>query len=194
VTPTVAKAVWVLLTVAWYLIRLPYERRARRTPVRHTARDAREWLLLAISFTGLGILPFLYVATGFPKAANYTFNPAQAWCGVAAAVAALAFFYLSHRALGRNWSVSLDVRETHKLVTQGVYARIRHPMYTAFWLWALAQALLLPNWIAGLSGLAGFGTLYAFRVGREEKLMLDTFGGEYQAYMERTSRLLPRLH
>jgi protein-S-isoprenylcysteine O-methyltransferase Ste14 len=102
-------------------------------------------------------------------------------------------FYLSHRELGRNWSISLDLRETHKLVTDGVYARVRHPMYTAFWLWALAQALLLPNWVAGLSGLVGFGTLYAFRVGREEKLMLDAFGNEYRAYMARTARLVPRL-
>ena len=45
------------------------------------------------------------------------------------------------------------------LVTEGIYGRVRHPMYTAFWLWAVAQALLLPNWIAGFSGLIGFGTL-----------------------------------
>ena len=49
-------------------------------------------------------------------------------------------------------------------------------MYTAFWLWAVAQALLLPNWIAGLSGLVGFGTLYFMRIEKEERLMLETFG------------------
>jgi hypothetical protein len=65
------------------------------------------------------------------------------------------------------------MREDHKLITNGVYARIRHPMYTAFWLWAIAQALLLPNWIAGLSGLIGFGTLYLLRVGPEEEMMLE---------------------
>jgi len=150
-------------------------------------------MLLAVSLAGLGVVPFLYLATGFPVSADYRFRPLQGWFGAAAALAALTMFYLSHRELGRNWSISLDVRETHKLVTDGVYARIRHPMYTAFWLWALAQALLLPNWIAGLSGLVGFGTLYAFRVGREEKLMLDAFGDEYRAYMARTARLVPRL-
>ena len=192
-TAFVAKSIWVLLTVAWYVIRRPHVRRARKTPVRHSARDRREWMLLAISFAGLGILPFLYVATGFPISADYPFRPLQGWFGAAVALAALTMFYLTHRALGRNWSISLDVRETHKLVTDGVYARVRHPMYAAFWLWALAQALLLPNWIAGLSGLVGFGTLYAFRVGREEKLMMDAFGNEYRAYMARTARLVPRL-
>lgn len=193
-TPAIAKAIWVLLAVGWYVIRIPHERRARKTPVRRSDRGPREWLLLGVSFAGLGLLPFLYVATGFPKVADYPFRPVQAWLGAAAAVAALVMFRLTHKALGRNWSVSLDVRETHKLVTHGVYARVRHPMYTAFWLWAAAQALLLPNWVAGLAGLVGFGTLYVFRIGREERLMLDAFGDEYRAYMGRTARLVPWLY
>jgi len=190
-TAAVAKAIWVALAVGWYVIRIPHQRRARRTPVERSERGTTEWVLLAISFTGLGTLPFLYVATGFPKPANYPFHALQGWLGAALAVAALWLFHATHGALGRNWSVSLDIRATHTLVTEGVYARVRHPMYTAFWLWALAQALLLPNWVAGLSGLLGFGTLYAFRVGREEKLMLESFGDEYRSYMSRTSRLVP---
>jgi protein-S-isoprenylcysteine O-methyltransferase Ste14 len=192
VTPLVAKAVFVLLAVGWYVIRFPYARRSRRTPVARSARGPREIALLLISLTGLGIVPFVYVASGFPRFADYTFRPVQAWLGLAAAVAALTMFHLTHRALGRNWSVTLEVRESHKLITEGVYARIRHPMYTAFWLWAVAQALLLPNWVAGLSGLVGFGTLYFLRVGQEEQLMIEAFGDTYRAYMERTARLIPR--
>src|SRR5262249_44744690 len=91
-------------------------------------------------------------------------------------------------------SVTLEVREQHALVTNGVYSRVRHPMYSAFWLWALAQALLLPNWIAGPAGLIGFGTLFFLRVGREEALMIETFGDEYRRYMARTSRVLPGIY
>jgi protein-S-isoprenylcysteine O-methyltransferase Ste14 len=194
VTSAVAKAVFVLLAVGWYVIRFPYARRSRRTPVARSARGAREIALLLISLSGLGILPLVYVATGFPQFADYTFRPAQAWLGAAVALASLTMFHLTHRALGRNWSVTLEVRESHKLVTEGVYGRVRHPMYTAFWLWAVAQALLLPNWAAGLSGLLGFGTLYFFRVGQEERLMIEAFGDAYRAYMERTTRLIPWLH
>jgi protein-S-isoprenylcysteine O-methyltransferase Ste14 len=55
----------------------------------------------------------------------------------------------------------------------------------------IAQALLLPNYVAGLAGLIGFGLLYFIRVGREEQMMLDTFGAEYRDYMARTKKLIP---
>jgi protein-S-isoprenylcysteine O-methyltransferase Ste14 len=67
-------------------------------------------------------------------------------------------------------------------------------MYTAFWLWALAQALLLPNWIAGFAGIIGFGTLYFGRIAREEQMMLDSFGDEYRAYMQRTYCIIPYVY
>jgi protein-S-isoprenylcysteine O-methyltransferase Ste14 len=193
-TLTIAKAIYVCLAVGWYALRYPHARRARKTPVVRSSRGAREIALLVISLTGLGILPMIYVATGFPAFADYPFRPLQAWLGLAVAIGALAMFFATHRALGRNWSVSLDVRKGHKLITDGVYRRLRHPMYTAFWLWAVAQALLLPNGVAGFSGLVGFGILYFLRVGQEEQMMLDTFGDDYRDYMARTKRVIPGLY
>jgi protein-S-isoprenylcysteine O-methyltransferase Ste14 len=193
-TPAISKAIYVLMAVSWYVIRFPYARRARRTPVASSRRGVREIALLLISLTGLGILPFVYVATGFPKAAEYPFQPALAGLGLVAGAASLSMFAATHRALGRFWSVSLDLREGHKLATQGVYRHVRHPMYTAFWLWAVAQALLLPNWVAGLSGLVGFGLLYFLRVGREEQMMIEAFGDDYRSYMARTKRLIPGIY
>ncbi|MGY3133309.1 protein-S-isoprenylcysteine O-methyltransferase Ste14 [Bradyrhizobium sp. USDA 4501] len=192
-TPGIAKLVFVMMAVGWYLIRYRHARRARREKVARSARGSRENTLLLISLTGLGIVPLVYIATAMPHFASYAFRPAQAWLGVFVAVAALVMFRLTHRALGRNWSLSLDVRENHRLITDGIYRTVRHPMYTAFWLWAAAQALLLPNWVAGFAGLIGFGTLFFGRVAREEQMMLEAFGDEYREYMARTGRLLPRL-
>ncbi len=188
-----AKIIWLLMAGGWYALRIPHVRRSRKTPIARDAMGLPEKLRLSVSLTGLGIIPLIYVLTGFPAFANRPFSALPALAGTVVAVAALVMFHLTHKALGRNWSVSLQMRESHKLVTEGVYARIRHPMYSAFWLWAIAQALLLPNWFAGFSGLAGFGALYLLRVGDEEQMMLDTFGEEYRAYMERTGRLWPRL-
>ena len=59
---------------------------------------------------------------------------------------------------------------------------------------ALAQALLLPNWIAGLSGFVGFGILFFGRVGREEEMMMQGFGEEYRTYMAHTARVVPWIY
>ena len=74
-----------------------------------------------------------------------------------------------------------------------VYRVLRHPMYASQLLWCVAQALLLHNWIAGLAGFVAFLPFYLVCVPREERMMLDHFGDRYQAYCERTGRIVPRL-
>ncbi len=193
-TKDMAAAVFVTGAVAWFLIRYPHQRRARRVAIVRDARGLREWALLAVAAMGLGVLPGIYLATGFPRFAQYQFLPALGWLGTIVFALALWLFHRSHRDLGANWSVTLQVREDHRLVTGGIYARLRHPMYAAFWLWAIAQALLVPNAVAGPAGLVGFGILFALRVGEEERLMLATFGEDYRAYMARTARLVPGIY
>ena len=112
---------------------------------------------------------------------------------LAGAVFALALwiFWSAHRELGRNFSPTLVVREKHTLVTQGIYGYMRHPMYTAFWLWVIAQALLLQNWLVAICGFAGWGILFFGRIGQEEAMMRETFGEQYDAFARRTKRLVP---
>ncbi|MBP0614681.1 protein-S-isoprenylcysteine O-methyltransferase [Jiella mangrovi] len=190
----IGKICWVLMVVGWYAIRYPFERRAKRGRVKKTSRGRAETIRMLISLSGLGIVPGIFVATGFPRFATYDPSPILTGLGIAAMIAALVLFRLTHKALGKMWSVSLDIREKHRLVTSGIYRRVRHPMYTAFWTMALAQALLLPNLVAGLAGLVGFGTLYFLRVGPEEAMMEETFGQDYRDYRARTARLIPGVH
>ena len=190
-TALAGKLAWVLLVSAWYAIRYPFERRAKRAATEASARDGAEWFRMTIASIGLGALPILYVASGWPKSASYSQSPVQFAAGLVAAALALLLFRRTHVALGKFWSVSLDIRDGHRLVTEGIYARLRHPMYTAFWLMALAQALLLPNYIAGPAGLIGFGFLFFSRIGPEEKMMEGKFGNEYTQYRSRTDRIIP---
>jgi protein-S-isoprenylcysteine O-methyltransferase Ste14 len=139
-------------------------------------------------------VPCVYLAIHFPRFADYPLVPVVSYLGIAVYAVCLWLFYRTHHDLGHNWSVSLDLRERHTLVTTGVYAMVRHPMYTGFWLMALAQVLLLPNWIAGPAGLVGFGILFFGRVGREEEMMMAAFGEEYRAYMHCTRRVIPWIY
>ena len=155
--------------------------------------DAAEYVLLVFVMIGSLLLPVLYLFTPLLNFANYSIPAWALWAGVIVLVAALWLFRRSHADLGRNWSPTLEIRSEHQLVTHGVYRSIRHPMYTAIFLFSIAQALLLNNWLAGFAALVTFIPLYIVRRPREERMMIDRFGEEYEAYMRRTGRLLPRL-
>ena len=190
----VGQIVWVLGIVAWYVIRYPFERRARRVRVVSNNRSRSETVGLVSALVGLAIVPGFYVATGIPKTADY---PAKAWAvalGTIIFSSALWVFRRSHKELGRNWSITLEIREQHKLVCTGPYALVRHPMYTSFLLMGLGQAFLLSNWVVGLAGLIGFAVLFFLRVDKEESMMLENFGSQYRSYMEKTKRIIPYLY
>ena len=180
--------------VGWFILRYPFERRARRVRVSVDEMKLADRIRLTVSSAGLGIVPLIYVVAGDPAFASYQPSAVRFALGVVVAAAALVMFRLTHKALGRMWSVSLQLKQDHKLITTGIYTRLRHPMYTAFWLMALAQALLLPNWIAGAAGFVGFGFLFFSRVGPEERLMEQAFGDEYRDYKARTKRIIPFIY
>ena len=62
---------------------------------------------------------------------------------------------------------------------------------SALLLYSVGQALVIPNWVAGLSNVIAFAVLFALRVGPEERMMAAQFGDEYAAYSARTKRLVP---
>ncbi len=190
------KTLYFVGMLAEMAIRVPHERQRRRTTMAVDRMDWSERLLLGLMFIGMFLVTAVYALTSRFDRAGYRLPPAVRGPagGVGAAILALAvwLFWRSHADLGRNWSPSLQLREGHGLVTGGVYRSVRHPMYASMWLWGVAQALLLQNWIAGWASLALFLPLYLLRVPREERIMLDEFGGEYRAYMNRTDRIIPR--
>lgn len=149
-------------------------------------------ILLISAFVGINFIPLIYIFTPFLSFADYRL---PLWVGVLGGFIwffGIWLFYLSHRDLGANWSPKLEIQKDHQLISEGIYKYIRHPMYAAIWLMVIAQALLLQNFVAGLSGLVTFGFLYSTRISREESLMIKTFGDEYRDYSNRTGRLFPK--
>lgn len=179
-------------------IRHVYGKRAAGTEKTVRRMGRLEIALLAVVMLGSLLLPALYLTSSWLSLtwlsfADYELPVETFWLGSLVMVAALWLFWRSHQHLGANWSISLETRRDHVLITHGVYRWIRHPMYASIWSWSLAQALLLENWLAGWSALVTFAPLYFVRTPREERLMCDVFGEDYQRYMRRTGRLLPRL-
>ncbi len=191
---TWGKIFWFIGLVTWLAIRYRPNRTSRKNKIASTARSPVETFSMVISFTGLGIIPLIWISTGEISAFNHSTSWLLVAIGAALFLWSLYLFRITHKALGAMWSVSLDLREDHKLVTSGIYEKVRHPMYSAFWLWAVAAPFLLANWVAGLSGIVGFCTLYLLRVRREERMMEDEFGQQYRDYSQRTKRIIPYIY
>ncbi|TXT28096.1 MAG: isoprenylcysteine carboxyl methyltransferase [Planctomycetota bacterium] len=185
--------VFLIGFVAYMGIRAVFERRTRGTAKTVRRVDTSERILLVMVISTSLLLPALYLFTPLLSFADYRLPTFVPWCGVVAMGAALWLFWRSHADLGLNWSVTLELRKDHQLVTQGIYRSIRHPMYASIWLFSLAQGLLLENWLAGWSVLVAFAVMYFVRTPREEQMMCEFFGDEYRDYMQQTGRLVPRL-
>ena len=155
--------------------------------------DAQERALLVLVGLGSVLLPAVYLLTSWLSFADYRLPVLIPSCGAAIVTAALWLFWRSHVDLGKNWSVSLEVRKGHELIRRGVYASVRHPMYAAILVWDIGQGLLLENWLAGWSALVTFAVMCVLRVPREEEMMCAYFGEAYREYMRETGRILPRV-
>ncbi len=114
------------------------------------------------------------------------------WTGFALGVVSVIFWTWTQVTLDTQWSAQLQLTKNHHLVTTGPYAYIRHPLYTAMFGWCVALSLLTANWIfiaVCVLSIAGL----VWRVPKEEQMMVEAFGEEYIAYMQRTARFFPRL-
>ena len=100
---------------------------------------------------------------------------------------------LARQELARNWSPLAGTSVEQSLIKSGIYAHIRHPIYTSGILISLGLALVTSS----LGGLALFilaVIAFVVRINAEEKALLAKFGVEYQEYAQKTGALLPKLH
>ena len=195
-SPWLAKAMILASSLAMVVIRAPHGQRSMRVKVIKSRRGTLEALLLTLAWVAFFVpifwaLPTFWGGSPILAEADYPLRPVVFAAGVVALVTGLWLFARSHADLGTNWSLTLEVRENHHLVTHGVYQSVRHPMYLALVVYGIGQALAVPNWIVGPSYLVAMVLLFALRLGPEERLMEDEFGESYRDYVKRTKRLIP---
>jgi protein-S-isoprenylcysteine O-methyltransferase Ste14 len=188
--PWFAKAIILASTTVMMIIRAPHGQRSRGVKVVRSRRGTLEAVLLTLAGVAF-FVPLVWVVTPVFAFADHPLRPVPLLAGSVCLAVGLWLFARSHADLGTNWSITLEVREKHQLVTQGIYRALRHPMYSALLLYSLGQALVVSNWIAGPSYAVAMSLLFAFRLGPEERMMLDEFGKDYEAYRARTKRLVP---
>ncbi len=113
------------------------------------------------------------------------------WGGVGLGLLECGFLYWTLHHLGSNFTDTVVTRAEATLVTSGPYGWVRHPLYVTILLLLLSASLITANWFIGLLGVFFFA-FFALRAPLEEQKLLERFGDEYRAYVERTGKFLPR--
>jgi protein-S-isoprenylcysteine O-methyltransferase Ste14 len=97
------------------------------------------------------------------------------------------------RTLGRQWALNARLLEDHALVTEGPFARMRHPIYSGMLGMLIATgAVFAEAWGLGF-GAAFFAAGLAVRIRAEEKLLAAKFGPPFEEYRRAVPAILPSL-
>jgi protein-S-isoprenylcysteine O-methyltransferase Ste14 len=110
-------------------------------------------------------------------ARQVAWTPMKLVGGVTAAVG-VAMLIVARLQLGASFSVRAKAK---KLVTTGVYSRIRNPIYVFGELFILGLSIVLGNWLLLLVGVA-LVPMQVARARREEQVLREAFGEEYVRY------------
>lgn len=186
-------AIYFVALVIETVIRAPLNKKRQQEKMSEQRFTDQEKVLLGLLALGGLVAPIIYAATDWLDFANYTLPAWAGWLGILLIAGAIFIFWRAHADLGLNWSPTLEIREKHELITRGIYGVIRHPMYASQWLLVIAQPLLLHNWIAGFLNLLVFIPFYFLRVKAEEQLMIERFGDQYRAYMQKVGAVFPKM-
>ena len=127
----------------------------------------------------------------WPLVSEQTFFRSEliAWIGTLCCAVGLIFFFFSLLSFGKSFRVGIDEEQPDKLVTTGVFAFSRNPIYMAFGIILLGQFLIFPNWIIFVYFALGIW-LFHRQILREETFLKNHYGKEYSVYCSRVHRYI----
>jgi len=102
--------------IVYVAIRGVYDKRTKGLEKSTRRMDGVERILLLFVFLGSMVIPVLYLLTPLLSFADYEPTRIAPWCGAFLMVPALWLFWRSHRDLGLNWSITLELRKEHQLI------------------------------------------------------------------------------
>jgi len=125
----------------------------------------------------------------FPTVSTQEFFHSEviSWIGVFFCLAGLLLLLWSLFSFGQSFRVGIDKEHPDKLITSGVFAFSRNPIYVAFAIILLGQFLIFSNWIL-LVYIGAAIWLFHRQVLREEDYLNNHYGMEYSEYCNRVRR------
>jgi protein-S-isoprenylcysteine O-methyltransferase Ste14 len=185
----------IVIGLSWAVhfgVRLYFQQKVKGIGGYVRVNERRERFLFRLFALGHFVVP-LYFVTPWIDFAHLPLPEWLRWLGAGLTCFGIGLFAWAHQALGRNWTAIPALSRTHDLVFRGPYRRVRHPMYSAFFLIGAGYLLASANWMIGVAYLGTLSAMYLARVSVEEEMMLARSGDRYRQYMQKTDRLWPRI-
>lgn len=187
--PGYLAALTIVLLFGMVLTRVLLMKRAGIEAMKFGQTDKTDFLILPF------VLFYFYTvfaaAFGLPTLSTQRFFDVEviSWLGVFFCAAGLLMMLWSLLSFGESFRVGIDTQQPDKLVTSGVFAVSRNPIYVAFISVLLAQFLIFPNWVPLLYLIAGVWLIHR-QVLREEEYLKQHYGAEYTEYCAHVRRYL----
>ena len=124
---------------------------------------------------------------------NYTMKSPMIVLGGLIFIVGLVIRVVALLNLRLNYSSTLRIREGHQLITHGIYKYVRHPVYTGTLLSCLGLPIFGTSPLGFLFVLMGI-PLFIYRIGAEEKMLIEKFGEDYVEYTKATWKLFPYVY
>lgn len=186
-------ALWLVFLAA-HVAREIAAARKSSDPVERAAYRA---LLGRMAWRGLAVVVWVGVVFG-GKEDWPIFLPTQAgiaarWIGIALALGGIALQAWARRTLGQHYSALLTTRPDHKMVREGPYRWVRHPIYSGFAVMFIGLSLALNSWMFFWLMAIPQTALFVAQILYEEPLLVQRLGNEYRIYQQEVPALFPRL-
>ena len=156
------------------------------------------WLIWVPVIIAQNVLPALAIRRRHPLLAVpevALLHPALSSLRWAASICAVFCFLVTVECwarMGENWRIGVVPNQRSDLVTGGLYARIRHPIYAFNALLMLCAAVIVPT-IPMMTVAVLHVILLILKARNEERFLLEEYGERYAEYCRRTGRFFPRL-
>jgi len=150
------------------------------------------WLLVIVSWLAQ---PLLIGRHNLPALLQINFSfiaPIGLLSGIVMTVAGYAGTLWCYAIMGNTWRIGVNPLEKNKLINQGPYQTVRHPIYLFQIIMLAGAALLLPTALSLITLIVHYICIFA-KSSDEESYLLKTHGNEYRDYLSRTGRFFPKL-
>jgi protein-S-isoprenylcysteine O-methyltransferase Ste14 len=180
------KVTWLLVLTYWFISGIGAKKAAYQETF--IQRFTQYWLPLIIAILLLG--PGDWYGHSWLRENFIEHTNLVGFIGLSISIIGAIIACISRFKLGKNWSLSVQRKESHQLIQNGIYKIIRHPIYTGLLLLFIGNAIIVGDNRAIIAVLIVFVSLW-IKLKKEEKLLTETFGTKYTEYKKHTKALVP---